>query len=77
MVRKSQVQEHMEVLDALGRHLGWVDHLEGENHIRLSRTDPRAGGPCPTIPLDWISGLRGGRLLLDRSAEEARSGWQD
>jgi hypothetical protein len=33
----------MEVVGADGRHVGTVDHLEGENHIKLTRGDSADG----------------------------------
>lgn len=39
----SNIQEHMEVISLDGQHVGTVDHLDGDR-IKLTRTDPAAGG---------------------------------
>ena len=39
---KSQIREHMKVIDADGRHIGTVDRVEGEN-IKLSKSDSADG----------------------------------
>ena len=38
----SKIKEHMEVLGSDGQHVGTVDHLEGQNKIKLTKNDPSA-----------------------------------
>lgn len=70
MIRKSQIQEHMEVLDKAGHCLGRVDHLQADNQIRVACSDPRFS-QHRFIPLEWVERLEGGRLMLGKSLEEA------
>lgn len=40
----SSIQPHMEVIGSDGQHIGTVDHLDGTDRIKLTRTDPSAEG---------------------------------
>ena len=44
----------MEVLAADGVHVGTVDHLEGANRIKLTKSDPISEGTRHTVPVDWV-----------------------
>jgi hypothetical protein len=43
MFASSQIREHMEVVGADGRHVGTVDHMEDDGHIKLTRSDSPDG----------------------------------
>ena len=51
MVNASQIKEHVEVVGSDGKHVGTVDHMEGTDQIKLTRTDEDAGGEHHYIPL--------------------------
>ena len=36
----------MEVVGSDGKHVGTVDHKEGDDRIILTKDDPKAGGLC-------------------------------
>src|SRR5689334_25394496 len=42
MANIDNIMEHMEVLSSDGKHVGTVDHLEGEEKIKLTRSDVEA-----------------------------------
>jgi hypothetical protein len=54
MVVPMTIKEHMEVVGSDGVHVGTVDHVEGQDMVKLTKTDPdsggehhlRLGGPC-------------------------------
>jgi len=75
-MNKEQIREHMEVLGSDGKHVGTVDHLEGENQIKLAKKDPSAGGKHHFIPLDWVDHVDKAVHLNLKSAE-AKKEWQD
>jgi hypothetical protein len=54
MAQKFNIKEHMEVIGADGKHVGTVDHLEGSDQIKLTRTDPQAGGKHHFLSLDLV-----------------------
>ncbi|HZD52441.1 MAG TPA: DUF2171 domain-containing protein [Woeseiaceae bacterium] len=58
------------------RHAGTVDHVEGTDQIKLTRTDEDAGGQHHYIPLAWVSSVDGDRVRLDKPAAEAERNWR-
>lgn len=71
-----QVQEHAEVLGADGEKVGTVDHVQGDR-IKLTKNDPGAGGHHHTIPSSWITSVEGGKVMLSKSATEAKTMWRE
>ena len=74
MANASEIQEHAEVVGSDGGHVGTVDHLDG-SRIKLTRTDPAAGGEHHYIHLDSVAGVEGGKVKLNRTAAEAKDEW--
>jgi hypothetical protein len=62
------------VVGSDGRHLGTVDRVEGE-YVKLSRSDPEAGGMHHWLPRRVVAGLEGGILRLALPASQAREAW--
>jgi hypothetical protein len=52
-----------------------VDHLEGSDKIKLTKTDPQAGGKHHLIPLAWVSTVDQ-KVHLNRSSKDAQTQWQ-
>lgn len=75
MVNTQQIKEHMEVIGADGTHVGTVDHLDGGNRIKLTKTDAKAGGKHHLIPVDWIDHVDS-HVHLNKSARDAMAQWQ-
>lgn len=74
MVDATQIKEHAEVLGSDGGHVGTVDHVD-KGEIKLTKTDPEAGGLHHYIPVDFVRSVEGGTVHLDRPAEEVRREW--
>ncbi len=53
MISASQIKDHMEVKSVDGKHIGTVDHMDGESRIKLTKQDSR-DGKHHEIPLDWV-----------------------
>lgn len=53
MISANQIHEHMEVRAVDGAHVGTIDHLEGENQIKLTR-HASPNSKHHLIPLDWV-----------------------
>jgi hypothetical protein len=68
-----KIKEHMEVVGSDGQHVGTVDHLDGQR-IKLTKTDPAAGGEHHYIHVDSIASVDD-RVKLNRTAAEARDEW--
>ncbi len=54
MVDKAEVLDHAQVVDVNGEHVGVVDHFEGDEKIKLAKSDPEAGGQHHIIPFSWV-----------------------
>jgi hypothetical protein len=70
------VQNHMEVLGADGEHVGTVDHLEGGDFIKLTKSDPAAGGKHHFIPMEWVDHVDK-HAHLSLKSDQAKKEWQD
>jgi hypothetical protein len=68
-----KIAEHMEVVGSDGGHVGTVDHLDGQR-IKLTRTDPEAGGEHHFIHVDSIASVED-KVRLNRTAAEAKDEW--
>ncbi len=44
MIKTEDIKEHMEVIGSDGEHVGTVDHLEGTDKIKLTKSDEKSGG---------------------------------
>lgn len=75
MVQAQSIKEHMEVLAADGQHVGTVDHLEGSDKIKLTKTDEKAGGKHHLIPLGWVDHVDA-HVHLNKSSKDVMAQWQ-
>jgi hypothetical protein len=73
MVAASEIREHMEVRAADGRHVGTVDHLEGDSRIKLTKNDSK-DGQHHLIPLDWVDHVDA-HVHLNKDADEVQREW--
>ncbi|ALN73801.1 hypothetical protein M673_13830 [Aureimonas sp. AU20] len=74
MADSTHIQEHMEILGSDGDHVGTVDRVEGAR-IKLTRTDPAAGGEHHFIHVDSVDAVEDGKVRLNRTGAEARDEW--
>lgn len=77
MVDTTQIQEHMEVVDADGVHVGTVDHLDGDR-IKLTKTDsPQTedgqGAKHHYISVGLVAGIDDGKVWLSATADNVTS----
>jgi hypothetical protein len=75
MANVANIAEHMEVLSSDGKHVGTVDHMEGNDMIKLTRSDSM-DGQHHFIPVDWVSDVSD-RVRLDRTQEQVFSEWEE
>ena len=74
MIDVAQIKEHADVVGSDGTHVGTVDGVE-KGEIKLTKTDPAAGGLHHYIPVDFVQSVDGGTVRLDRTAEEVKREW--
>lgn len=72
----AQVQEHQEVVGSDGQHVGTVDHVKGDR-LKLTKTDPSAGGHHHTIPSSWIESIDDGKVKIAKTADQAKAAWRE
>lgn len=70
------IQNQMEVVGSDGKHVGTVDHLEGDEFIKLTKSDPAAGGKHHFIPMDWVENVDR-QVHLSKKSDQAMKEWQD
>ena len=62
---KSQIREHMKVIDADGRHIGTVDRVEGDN-IKLSKSDS-ADGHHHVVNVADVADIKNDEIRLSKN----------
>lgn len=75
MIAPSQIKEHMPVLGSDGAPVGTVDHMEGEDRIKLTKSDS-ADGMHHYIPLSWVDHVDA-HVHLNKAADDAMADWED
>lgn len=54
MTDTSMIKEHMDVIDSAGKKVGQVDHLEGQDKIKLTKASS-PDGKHHFVPVSWIA----------------------
>ena len=66
------IQEHAEVVDQNGEHIGTVDKVRGDTII-LTRNDPEAGGVHRSFTCTLLERVEGGKVYLSGTKDSIRS----
>ena len=69
----AQIKEHMEVVGTDSKHVGIVDHLDGDR-MKLTHHDSQAHGTHHFLPLSAIMSI-GEYVTLNMTAAEAEAQW--
>lgn len=77
MINKSEIKDHSQVVASCGTHVGVVDHLDDQDRIKLSKSDPEAGGKHHFIPLTWVDKVDDNKVILNKNSKEVFAGWQE
>jgi hypothetical protein len=75
MINAQSIKERMEVLGSDGQHVGTVDHLDGTDKIKLTKSDPKSGGQHHVIPVSWVAKVDA-KVHLSKPAKDATTQWQ-
>lgn len=68
-----QIKEHMPVVSLDGNEFASVDHLDGENAIKLTKDDQ---GKHHWIPISWVKDVTH-VVHLDRPVTQVHEEWSD
>ena len=55
-----------------GTKVGTVDHLEGDNQLKLTRDE---NDQHHLIPTGWIGEVKGDKVVLIKNSEEVKQQW--
>jgi hypothetical protein len=75
MINVQSIKEKMEVLGSDGQHVGVVDHLDGTDKIKLTKSDAKPGGQHHIIPLAWVDKVDA-HVHLNKNTKDAITQWQ-
>lgn len=70
----NQIQPDMPVVCSKDGQFAEVDHMEGEDMIKLKRDE---SGTHHYIPLDWVTSVEDGKVKIDRPGDEAMQEWSE
>lgn len=74
MADTMRIRAQMDVVGSDGRHVGTVDHVQG-NHIKLADSDPAAAGEHRYLSAAHVRAV-GERVELDCPADEVHRAWR-
>ena len=74
MADTSKIKEHMEVLGSDRQHVGTVDHMDGTDRVKLTKSDA-SDGKHHYIPTSWIDHVDS-HVHLNKSGADAKKQWQ-
>lgn len=71
----TDIKEHASVIASCGTEVGKVDHLEGQDAIKLTRSDDE-NNEHHVIPLSWVSEIKDEQVILNKNSEDVRNEWK-
>jgi hypothetical protein len=71
MIDTSMIKEHMPVVCSDGGQFATVDHMEGENSIKLTKDDQ---GQHHWIPVQWVTRVDT-HVHVNRPGDQAMREW--
>ena len=74
MIDTKQIREHMEVKSSDCQHVGVVDHMDGQDRIKLTRNDPTHEAHHHFIPVDWVDHIDE-HVHLSKTQTDVKAHW--
>lgn len=72
-VKASDIKPDMSVVCSQNNEFAKVDHMEGEQTIKLMKDK---SGQHHFIPLSWVVSTENNQIQVDRSGEQAMKDWK-
>lgn len=69
----NDIKKHADVIASCGTKVGTVDHLDGENQLKITRDE---SGQHHLIPTGWIGEVKEDQVILNKNSEEVKDQWQ-
>ena len=63
------IKKHSDVISSCGTKVGTVDHLEGDNQLKLTRDE---NDQHHLIPTGWIGEVKDDKVVLIKNSEEVK-----
>ena len=74
MADTSKIKEHMDVIASDGQRVGTVDHMEGNDKIKLTK-DAAHGGHHHLIMVAWVDHVDK-HVHLNKAGKDVTQSWQ-
>ena len=74
MAATADIREHMDVISSDRKTIGKVDHMEGSDKIKLTKSSS-PDGKHHFIPLSWVDHVDQ-HVHLNKSGSDVTSQWQ-
>jgi hypothetical protein len=71
-VNINEIKPHMPVVCSQEGQFATVDHMEGQDVIKLTKDKT---GQHHYIPVSWVTSTEGGRVKVDRPGDQAMKEW--
>jgi hypothetical protein len=75
MVNVTQIKQHMDVIASDGQKIGRVDHVEGQDKIKLTKSDS-ADGKHHLVPVNWVDHIDQ-HVHLNKAAQDVKKNWSE
>ncbi|NUF16996.1 DUF2171 domain-containing protein [Acinetobacter lactucae] len=69
----NDIKKHADVIASCGTKVGTIDHLDGENQLKLTRDE---SGQHHLIPTGWIGEVKENQVILNKNSQEVKDQWQ-
>ncbi|RJE50937.1 hypothetical protein AMS70_03800 [Acinetobacter sp. JS678] len=69
----NDIKKHADVIASCGTKVGTVDHLDGDNQLKLTRDE---SGQHHLIPTGWIGEVKENQVILNKNSQEVKDQWQ-
>lgn len=75
MTKILDLRPRMEVRGSDGKHVGTVDHAEGQDRVKLTKSDS-PNGEHRYLSWDWVDRVEGETVHLNMTANELADTWR-
>ncbi len=70
-INVESIKNHADVIASCGTQIGKVDHLEGQDSIKLTRSDDEHN-EHHLIPVSWVSEIKDGNVILNKKFRRSK-----
>ncbi|WP_374666547.1 DUF2171 domain-containing protein [Acinetobacter sp.] len=71
-INVENIKKHAEVIASCGTKIGEVDHMQGNDQIKLTK---HGDGHHHLIPVSWVGEISDQKIVLIKDAQEVKDNW--